>query len=407
MIGTVIRIGWLRLRNNPLELILVFVVPVIFFSIFAMIFGKGLGSGQTSAVKVLLVDEDNTKISRRVLEDLRADPGLTDVATTTSLAPDRVDVGEGLLTRSLAGEQVRNGKAKVAIVIEAGFAEAIMFGEGPTVSLLVDTSDEIAGQLTEAVVRQAMGREAGNSAKDRARRRVDLLPDETRVKLQRLLDRAKEEPHQVVIQDVLASGKVNPRISMYAAGIAVLFVLFSAGSAGATLLEEYEAGTLERLLSSQLSLTQLLAGKWLFIATIGLLQMIVMFAWAQFVFGVEFFSHLPGFFAMALPTVAAAASLAILLATICKSRTQLNSVALIVVLTMSALGGSMVPRYIMSDQMRQLGFVTFNAWALEGFEKVFWRDQPISALWLEMSVLIAASIFMLIAARLCARRWEP
>ncbi len=407
MIGTVVRIGWLRLRNNPLELILVFVVPVIFFSIFAMIFGKGLGSGQTAAVKVLLVDEDNTDISRRVLEGLRDDPGLTDVATTAALAPDRVDVGREPLTREAANEQIRDGKARVAIVVEAGFAEAMMFGEGPKVLLLADTSDEIAGQLTEAIVRQAMGREAGKVAKERAKRRVELLPDETRRKLERLANRPEEEPHQVVIEDVLASGKVNPRISMYAAGIAVLFVLFSAGSAGATLLEEHEAGTLERLLSSQLSVTQLLAGKWLFIAMIGLLQMIVMFMWSQVVFGVEFFSHLPGFFAMAIPTVAAAASLAILLATLCKSRTQLNGVALIVVLTMSALGGSMVPRYIMSEQMRQFGFITFNAWALEGFEKVFWRDRPVSALWQEMLVLTAASVVMLVAARVFAKRWEP
>lgn len=409
MIGTVIRIGLLRLRNNPLELVLVFVVPVIFFSIFALIFGKGIGSGQTSAVKVLLVDEDGSTISRRLLEQLKADEGLTDVSTDAALAPDRVDAGTGPLTRDVARERVRDGKAKVAIVIEQGFGEAMMFAEEPKVALLADTSDEIAAQLTEAIVRQAMGRESGTIQRDRAKRRIDLLPPESRDKLKRLTQQAEDNSleNAVVVEDVLASDKVNPRISMYAAGIAVLFVLFSASGAGATLLEEQEAGTLERLLSSQLSVTQLLAGKWLFIAAIGLLQLVVMFAWAQLVFGVEFLQHLPGFFAMAIPTAAAAASLAILLATLCRSRTQLNGVALIVVLTMSALGGSMVPRYIMSEQMRQFGLVTFNAWSLEGFEKIFWRDRPVFEVWPQVLVLLGASVAMMIAARVFARRWEP
>ena len=110
---------------------------------------------------------------------------------------------------------------------------------------------------------------------------------------------------------------------------------------------------------------------------------------------------------MAIPTAAAAASLAILLATLCRSRTQLNGVALIVVLTMSALGGSMVPRYIMSEDMRQFGLITFNAWSLEGFEKIFWRDRPVFEVWPQVLVLLGASVVMMIAARVFARRWEP
>jgi ABC-2 type transport system permease protein len=45
MILTILRILFLRLRNNPLELVLVFVMPVVFFSIFAGIFSKGIATG--------------------------------------------------------------------------------------------------------------------------------------------------------------------------------------------------------------------------------------------------------------------------------------------------------------------------------------------------------------------------
>ncbi len=408
MILTVIRIGLLRLRNNPLEMLLTFVVPVIFFSIFALIFGSGLGSGETSAVKAVIVDEDNSDSSAALVEKLKADSGLADVASAAALAPDQIDVKPEGVTREIALAAVRDGNAKIAIVVAEGFEEAMKFGGDPQVILFADSSDQIAPQLTEALVRRAIGQQAGDIQREKARRRIRLLPKKTRERFQNLASESEATSLENAVQteDVLASGKANPRISMYAAGIAVLFVLFAATGAAATLLEEDEVGTLERLLSSQLSLTQLLTGKWLFIAMLALSQLVVMFGWAQLAFGVELTSHIPGFLAMAIPTAAAAASLSILLATVCQSRNQLNGVSLIVILTMSALGGSMVPRYIMSEQMQQVGLLTFNAWALEGFEKVFWRDLPVAALWPQILVLTLAGVMMFALAVVFARRWE-
>ena len=52
-------------------------------------------------------------------------------------------------------------------------------------------------------------------------------------------------------------------ISFYAAGIGVMFLLFSmVGAAGGALLEEAESGTLERLLSTRIGMTGILFGKW-------------------------------------------------------------------------------------------------------------------------------------------------
>ncbi len=79
---------------------------------------------------------------------------------------------------------------------------------------------------------------------------------------------------------------------------------------------------------------------------------------------------------MTAVTAGAASSFALTLAALCRSRAQLNAVAVILILSMSALGGSMVPRYVMSETMQQFGKVTFNAWALDGYIKVFWRTSP-------------------------------
>jgi ABC-2 type transport system permease protein len=78
----------------------------------------------------------------------------------------------------------------------------------------------------------------------------------------------------------------------------------------------------------------------------------------------------------------------------------------IIILTMSALGGSMFPRFLMSETMQQFGLLTFNAWALDGYLKVFWRNAAVWQLWPQVLVLtVIAAVFMTLA-RLFARRWE-
>jgi ABC-2 type transport system permease protein len=150
----------------------------------------------------------------------------------------------------------------------------------------------------------------------------------------------------------------------------------------------------------------ILFGKWAFLVAVGFAQLSVMFLWGSVAFGLPLFSHLGGFVVMTLATTAAAAALALVLATIARSRAQLSGFSTILILTMSALGGSMFPRFLMSETMQQIGLVTFNAWALDGYLKVFWRNAPIWQLWPQVAVLSGLAVVFLIGARMLARKWE-
>src|SRR4030095_5039861 len=97
----------------------------------------------------------------------------------------------------------------------------------------------------------------------------------------------------------------------------------------------------------------------------------------RLVSGLPLCSHLPGFFVMTAITGAAAAAFGMVLATLARSRAQLSGFSTILILTMSALGGSMFPRFLMSEAMQRVGLVTFNAWALDGYLKVFWRNAAV------------------------------
>ena len=207
-------------------------------------------------------------------------------------------------------------------------------------------------------------------------------------------------------KDILGEKKSNPVVAFYAAGIGVMFLLFTATGASGALLEEQESGTLDRVLSTHVSMTTLLAGKLLYLATLAMSQLILMFTWGAIMFGVELREHLAGFTIMAIVTSLAASSFGIFMATMCRTRGQLSALSTLLVLIISAVGGSMIPRFMMPESIQKFSFIFFNSWALEGFLKVFWREEPLRNLVPEVSVLLGTTLVFMLLARRFAARWD-
>ncbi len=185
-----------------------------------------------------------------------------------------------------------------------------------------------------------------------------------------------------------------------------MFLLFSAAGAGGALIEEAESGTLDRILSTRVSMTTLLLGKLVYLTGLAVAQLTLMFTWGAIFFGVDLAGHVTGFLVMTVVTAAACASFGLLLAAICRSRMQLVALSNLAILLMSALGGSMFPRFLMPEKMQKIGLLTLNAWAIDGFQKIFWRDEPVSSLGPQVAVLLGVAVVLFLLARRVARRWE-
>ena len=113
-----------------------------------------------------------------------------------------------------------------------------------------------------------------------------------------------------------------------------------------------------------------------------------------------------GFVIMTLVAAAAASGFGLMLGTACRSQGQLQGLSTIVILVMSAVGGSMFPRFMMPEAMQKAGLATFNGWAIDGYQKVFWRDAPVYELWPQLLALGTMAVVFLLIARRLARRWE-
>jgi ABC-2 type transport system permease protein len=431
MIAVIVRTGFRALRRDRGAFLLAFLLPIAFFSIFAAVMG-GMGNSSMPRVSVLVVDEDGSAVSQRLVRGLRREPSL---AASTRPETKKGQPVPPEYTAATAEAAVKQGVAPAALIIPKGFgANPVAFGSGTgrqPIRILHDSSDPVAaqvvaGMLEKVVMTSLPDAMAGEGMKyfDQAtggltpRQRQDMASNLS--KLHDQIEKRDQEGNApaadsgnnfgglvaVEMRDVVGENKRSPMIAFYAAGIGVMFLLFTASASAGSLLSEAECGALDRILSARVSMTTLLAGKMTYCTLLACLQLTLMFLWGAAVFHLELFTHLHGFLVMTAATSFAVASFGMLLATVSRSRAQQAAISTLLILTMSALGGSMIPRFLMPEAMKKVGLFTFNAWAIDGYTKVFWRDEPVWHLAPQVAVLVGSGIVLFLIARRLARKWE-
>jgi ABC-2 type transport system permease protein len=422
---SIARTSLLALRRDRAAFVLSFVLPLAFFSIFAVIFGGQHNT--TPRVKVILVDQDKSDASRDLVRGLTSESSLnvfTHPEPASKKAPTPPDY-----TAATAEAAVKAGDAPIALIIPQGFGQhPVSFGpdSGATpIQLLNDSSDMIAPQVVMGMLQKAaftsMPATMAQQGMQYSERYLGAYTPAQRTQMQSALDELKKIQSNpstgsdsassaniiaVNTRAVVGDNKHDSMISFYAAAIGVMFLLFTASGSAGAILDEAESGALDRVLSSRITMTRLLAGKLFYNTVLAFIQLVAMFLFGWAVFKLDFFSHLAGFTVMGLATAFAVAAFGLLLASACHTRAQLGALSTLLILIMSSIGGSMFPRYLMPENIQKAGLFTLNAWAIDGFTKVFWRNLPVSSLGPQVGVLVAAGIVLFLVARRVARRWE-
>jgi ABC-2 type transport system permease protein len=444
VISPILTASWIALRRDRTALGLVFLLPLVFFAIFATIFGGGGGEEEgLRPIRVAVVDLDQSELSAAFLAELGGH---------SALRMRRHADAEGLvqLDAESARRLVRSGELPIALIVPEGFASGFgeLTGQGARVQLLCDSANPLARGVVEGLAQAAAFACAPDVLLGRGLESLEALGAQATAEQRRLVsalgpllrDRHPSEPAGAGSASGSITGLVTVEaldvrsldreeapqadrrerrkqssLGYYAAGISVMFLLFSAASAAGSLLEDEESGVLERQLDLQVPMGSVLLGKWVFFLLVGIAQVASMFLFAALVHDLELASarKLVGLATMTVVTAGAASAFGLVLACGCRTRAQLSGVSTILILVMSALGGSMVPRYIMPAFMETTSLFTFNGWAIDGYLKVLWHDDPSASLsaslvrlWPEVGVLLAMTALFLFLARLLARRWE-
>jgi ABC-2 type transport system permease protein len=120
-------------------------VPIICGSFFGYLFGGHKGSVETSKVPVLVMDQDESEISRALVTQLTAEKNL-EIKPSTPVA---------------AREAVRKGKAIAAIIIPKDFGEdsgraLFQATTKPTLGLLYDPSHDVELGMVKGILSGAV-----------------------------------------------------------------------------------------------------------------------------------------------------------------------------------------------------------------------------------------------------------
>ena len=406
MIQAIFQAQFLNLLRDKGALAMTFVLPAVFFIIFAEIFTGAAGTDVN--LSVAISDEMQDELSSRLIAALRKNEALT-------------TIGAEDLTGDEVRELVKAGDADIGLVFRRDGVLDDPGGFGPSPILII--SDPSRG-MTVPMVKEYVQRSwfealpevaLGNMAdviedqfiefSDQQREDLNEGLADVRDDATEGLDTGWAMDELTQREDVAGDPATSHNVAYFAGAVAFMFLLFAAVQAANSLLMEQESGIMDRILAGPGGVGVLVNGKFAYLVALGLVQMTVIFSVAWLLYGVDLPGHVTSWASVTFAASVAAAGIAMLIATGCRTRLQAQNLSTVVILIMSAVGGSMVPRFFMPVWLRDLGWLTPNTWALEAYSGVFWRGEPLSSLLLPCGLLMAAGLVGLSGAHLFARRW--
>ncbi len=417
-----LRISWITLRRDRLGVLLYALVPVIFLSIFASVF-QGFGRNGDSKVRIAMLDLDGSPAARSLERAVRE----------SSERIDLVEIRGDDVTA--ADRQVASGSFPAAVVIPPGFGAAVGRATAKIPPLVVryDPANPIAPDFARGVLASATWKGLAPQMLGRQINVLQMVAGPLTSGQRQLAEALRKagsgggEPPPTVESLATATqvpidggavtiGQGGPSlVTYYTAAIGVMFMLFSALSTTGWLLEDQERGVLDRLRTSGIGPWTVLLNRFVFAILVGSLQIAVMLAWAAAVFGVRFFSvRQMVALLVVIPAVAAAsAGLGLLITGIARTRRQQTTIGTITVLILSAVGGSMIPTFLMPPNLKAIGQWAFNARAIDAMQQVLWyttSDDTLPAMLGRigpaLALIATTTVICLVGARVAMSRWQ-
>jgi len=347
-------------RSDPRAVVISFAVPVVIATFMGFMTG-GMAKGKpTTKLPILIVDQDKSAASAKIVGTLKtseiADPKLTDEAS--------------------ARQQVNDGKATVAVIIPAHFAEnavAAMGGEKdkPGLTVLADPSKATEAQMLQGVLAQAVMKQIVTERYGESAGSMDLPY------------KVVQEKQKEQTDDALAG------TSHAFAGMAVQGLFFWAIECAMGLLRERKQGIWKRLMSAPVSPTPLILGRLVSAAIRALMIVFVVFAAGALIFHLQVTGSYAGFALVAVAASLMAASFGLFVAALGKTEAQSRGLSILAVLTMMMLGGAWFPAFLMPAWIQTISLAVPVRWAVDGFDAMMWRGGGLTAALQSVAVLLA------------------
>jgi len=224
--------------------------------------------------------------------------------------------------------------------------------------------------------------------------------DQIETTTQELLDQEREQSIIGVREETVGS---SPNlVNQFLPGVVTMFVLFAATISAGVIVKERKLGTLERLLTTRLSVGQLFVGKFLAGISRGFIQTLILLALAYIVF--QLFTPLSFIecLAIALIFAAAASAVGLVIASIARSEDGAVWIAVSFTMATTMLGGTFF-EISEGSALYAISRFSINTYANTAFNAVIAQGGSLADVGLELGVLAGVIVVGLILSRILFR----
>jgi ABC-type multidrug transport system permease subunit len=307
-------------------------------------------------------------------------------------------------------ELVIKGEYACALIIYKGFQDSVENGNATPVELVYDRSREMEISILQQNLIKTL---ISSTSEIRIKKSIEkylneLFPDDENDMSDDIFGSVikNDRDKQTIKWTQIVGTKNDTRLGLIqaVAGTAILMLLFSVAGVGTSILEEKENGTINRLLYSPLKGSTILYSKMLFAFFISILQLTAMFIFAWLILNMDMHVNIAGLILMIIATSFAVSSIGIFMAAVAKTRQQAQNLSTIIILVMSAIGGSMIPLFIMPAILQKVALLSVNYWGIQGFYDIFWRGLPLEDILPKILLLLSIGIVTTLASILLFKK---
>jgi len=382
-----------QLVRNKMTFLFLLIMPIAFTLLFGYAFGGFSDASPDARLPVGYLDLDQSGSSRELF-------GLLDRSAVI-----RMDENQG---RSAADLESLVSKKELAgaVVVPAGYEQALQTGNhiplvvisdlGGSASTTIENEISRAASqmansvLTARIIAEAAGISSASTLRDEIMTAWQSPPITIRV-----TQRQMEIRNQAVMS-----------LAHTAPGMMLQFAIASLLTSAQILVNERKSRSLQRMMTTKTARWQILAGHFLAIFAMLLMQFTILITFGQWVLGLDYMRIPLATLLVALASTACLAALGLLIGTLAKTDEQAIIFSIIPMFVFAGLGGAWVPLEFTGEVFKTIGHLTPVAWSMDGFQNIIARDLGIESVIVPSLALAGYAVLFFSAAALLFARSE-
>lgn len=375
VVGHVGRKELRQILRDRRSLILILVMPIVL----TFLFGKALETGELRGIPATILNEDGSPESN--------------VITTALSNYGEIQLQGEVQTREEAYHLLAEGRIKAAIIIPKGFMAQVETGQEAQLQLLLDGTDNNSAPIVEGVAKRVIQRYNAERAikglwaqgvrPDRGRRLIQPVYVQTEIRY---------NPGLQYLSYVMP-GVIGLTLQL----LTVMLMAIS-------IPRERERGTLDQLLATPITRTELILGKLTPYFGISLLNVGTILFVADRWFNVPVEQGLPLLLLLSALFVLTSLATGLLISAVSHSQFQAVQIAVFYVLPVFMLSGAYAPIEAIPDYIRPISYLFPLMYFSRAMRAVTLRGADFLGIWRDVAILAGFVLVFLYWAVLAFRK---